>query len=175
MVCGDKRKQLAGKAGRGSVLLGQRSNHAVLNKNIEQVPRQSGSPPAYRAAYGLLSHSNTLGGSLVPPLHHLRAGLWQREIPEGNGCSRGFQSLNVPFFFLFPPCFVVRGFLKELLCFVCAEASYTEKKVLICQYHKEELLIAELIFSLKHNSNGKESCKWCLNDSSEESSLLCIH
>lgn len=50
------------------------------------------------------------------------------EIPEGNGCERGFKSVKLLFFPFFPPCLVVWGFLKGLLCFVCADASYTKKK-----------------------------------------------
>lgn len=88
-------------------------------------------------------------------MHHLRAGLWQRSLRE-MGVRGGLNLLNC-FFFLFSPLFSCLGFFKgtAVLC-VCRRLLYQKKKVLICQCHKETLLISELICSLTHNFNGKE-------------------
>lgn len=143
---GNKRRQLASKAGRGSVLLGHRNNPVVLNKNCRASPMTVRITPSLQGCLWLAftqQHSQRVSGS-TPALPQSRP-LAKTETPEGNGCQRGFQSVKLPLLFhFFPACFVFWGFVAELLCFLCAEASYT-KKVLICQYHKEALLIVHFL------------------------------
>lgn len=104
---------------RGSVLLGQRNNPAVLNKNCRASPQPMGLPVA-------ASHTATLSEGLwFHTCTPSELAYGKDTDPWGEWVSEGDQSFKCPFlpFFSLVLLFGFFLFLKELLCFVHAEGS----------------------------------------------------
>lgn len=169
--CFFKGRQRDSKAGRSSVLCRTEGQpYRIWTRIAEQLPwHQLGSALAHKVAPGWLSHSHTLTWCGVPHPYHLSAALWQKQTdPQRNrnisscSCPEGNEVWK-------PLCIV---HVVDVLLSSYQKPQVTKGRSDMCQHQIEAWLVSELIFSLTHNFNRNQACKWCLNN--PEESHLCI-
>lgn len=105
-----------------------RTEEQSCNSKIKQkLQSKSHGSPDHSQPTGLpvKKHSQRVCGSTPAPPQNWPVA--KTQIPEGNGCQRGCQSVKLHFFPLVLLFSFFVFFLKDLLCFVCAEGSYNLK------------------------------------------------